>query len=61
MKNCCLPDCENEATVHLAETLNGQMMKIDLCQECAQKQVAKDPKEFPLVDLLLSLGTSSEG
>ena len=57
---CCQPDCENEATVHLTEIVEGQMKKIDLCEECAQEKGVTDPEGFALADLLLGLGTSSE-
>ena len=57
---CCQPDCENEATVHLTEIVEGQMKKIDLCEVCAQEKGVTDPEGFALADLLLGLGTSSE-
>ena len=57
---CCQPDCENEATVHLTEIVDGQMKKIDLCEECAKEQGVTDPKGFALADLLLGLGAASE-
>ena len=57
---CCQPDCENEATVHLTEIVDGQMKKIDLCEDCAKEQGVTDPKGFALADLLLGLGAASE-
>jgi len=57
---CCQPDCENEATVHLTEIVDGQMKKNDLCEECAQEKGVTDPEGFALADLLLGLGASSE-
>ena len=45
---CCQPDCENEATVHLTEIVEGQMKKIDLCEECAQEKGVTDPEGFAL-------------
>ncbi len=57
---CCQSDCENEATVHLTEIVNGQMKKIDLCEECAKEKGVTDPQGFALADLLLGLGASSE-
>tara|TARA_B100000459_G_C8589971_1_gene207264 strand:- start:1084 stop:1590 length:507 start_codon:yes stop_codon:yes gene_type:complete len=57
---CCQPDCDNEATVHLTEIVNGQMKKIDLCEECAKDKGVTDPQGFALADLLLGLGASSE-
>ena len=58
--NCCQPDCENEATVHLTEIVDGQMKKIDLCEACAKEQGVTDPQGFALADLLLGLGASQE-
>ena len=57
---CCQSECENEATVHLTEIVNGQMKKIDLCEECAKEKGVTDPQGFALADLLLGLGASSE-
>ena len=57
---CCQPNCKNEATVHLTEIVEGQMKKIDLCEECAQEKGVTDPEGFALADLLLGLGASSE-
>ena len=57
---CCQPDCENEATVHLTEIVEGQMKKIDLSEECAREKDVMNPEGFALADLLLGLGTSSE-
>ena len=57
---CCQPNCDNEATVHLTEIVNGEMKKIDLCEECAKEKGVTDPQGFALADLLLGLGASSE-
>ena len=57
---CSQTECENEATVHLTEIVNGQMKKIDLCEECAKEKGVTDPQGFALADLLLGLGASSE-
>ncbi|MBR89774.1 MAG: excinuclease ABC subunit B [Verrucomicrobiales bacterium] len=57
---CCQTGCENEATVHLTEIVEGQMKKIDLCEDCAKDKGVTDPQGFALADLLLGLGASSE-
>jgi protein arginine kinase activator len=57
---CCQPECEKEATVHLTEIVEGQMKKVDLCEECAKENGVTDPQGFALADLLLGLGASSE-
>jgi len=44
----------------LTEIVDGQMKKIDLCEECAKEQGVTDPKGFALADLLLGLGAASE-
>ena len=46
--------------MHLTEIVNGQMKKIDLCEECAKDKGVTDPQGFALADLLLGLGASSE-
>ena len=57
---CCQPGCDTEATVHLTEIVEGQMKKVDLCEECAKEKGVTDPQGFALADLLLGLGASSE-
>ena len=57
---CCQPGCDNEATVHLTEIVEGQMKKVDLCEECAKEKGVTDPQGFALADLLLGMGASSE-
>ncbi len=44
----------------MTEIVDGQMKKIDLCEECAKEQGVTDPKGFALADLLLGLGAASE-
>ena len=49
--------CDNQATVHLTQILNGQMHKMDLCETCAQANGVTNPEN-------LSIGTlmdSTEG
>ncbi|MSU41050.1 MAG: excinuclease ABC subunit B [Pedosphaera sp.] len=55
---CC--QCDKEATVHLTEIIEGQMKKIDLCEECAKEKGVTDPAGFGLADLLLGLGASQQ-
>ncbi len=57
---CCQPECEKEATVHLTEIVEGQMKKVDLCEECAKEKGVTDPQGFALADLLLGLGAEIE-
>lgn len=55
---CC--QCEKEATVHLTEIVEGQMKKIDLCEDCANEKDVMNPESFGIADLLLGLGASQE-
>ncbi len=55
---CC--QCDKEATVHLTEIIDGQMKKVDLCEECAKDKGVTDPAGFGLADLLLGLGASAQ-
>ncbi len=57
---CCRQECDKEATVHLTEIVDGQMKKIDLCEDCAQEKGVTNPQGFALADLLLGLGASQE-
>ncbi|MSR67086.1 MAG: excinuclease ABC subunit B [Pedosphaera sp.] len=52
--------CENSATVHLTEIIDGKTKKIDLCESCAKEKGVTDPAGFALADLLLGLGASSQ-
>ena len=44
--------CQNPATVHLTQILNGKVHKVDLCETCAQKMGVTDPDGFSVADLL---------
>ena len=57
---CCRPECDKEATVHLTEIVDGQMKKIDLCEDCAQEKGVTNPQGFALADLLLGRGAAQE-
>ncbi len=52
--------CDNPATVHLTQILNNQMHKIDLCEECAQKQGVTNTADFSMGGLMASAGMSLE-
>jgi protein arginine kinase activator len=47
--------CSKKATVHLTEIVDGKVMEMHLCQECAQQKSAQMQKEFGLADLLAGL------
>ena len=45
-------NCENQATVHLTQIINNKIIKVDLCESCAQAKGVTDPEGFSLADLL---------
>ena len=44
--------CGEVATVHLTQIINNKIIKVDLCESCAQKKGVTDPEGFSLADLL---------
>ena len=44
--------CEEAATVHLSQVVQGKVTKVHLCEACAQKGGATDPAVFQLADAL---------
>jgi protein arginine kinase activator len=55
------PFChKNEATIHYAEVKNGEVNKIDICQECAKEKGIDVSLPFSFSDILTALtGTIS--
>lgn len=53
---CCICK-EQEATVHLTQAWVGvdKVQKLDLCEECAEKQGVNDPTGFSLAELMQSV------
>lgn len=49
--------CDEKASVFLTQIVDGQMQKVNLCEECAKAKGVTDPTGFALADLLLGLGT----
>jgi protein arginine kinase activator len=47
--------CSKKASVHLTEIVDGKVMEMHLCQDCAQQKSAQMQKEFGLADLLAGL------
>lgn len=45
-------NCDNPATVHLTQIINNKIIKVDLCESCAQAKGVTDPEGFSLADLL---------
>lgn len=44
--------CSKPATVHLTQIVNNKIVKVDLCEECAQAKGVTDPQGFSLADML---------
>lgn len=51
-ENLKCSNCENQATVHLTQIINNKIIKVDLCEACAQAKGVTDPEGFSLADLL---------
>ena len=47
---------QNEATIHLTEIVNNQMLEIHLCEGCAEQKGADFKTHFDFNKLLASLG-----
>lgn len=47
---------QNEATIHLTEILNNQMVEVHLCEGCAEQKGADFKSHFDFNKLLASLG-----
>ncbi|MFT4640878.1 MAG: protein arginine kinase activator [Verrucomicrobiales bacterium] len=52
--------CDVKASVFLTQIVDGEMQKINLCEECAKAKGVTDPTGFALADLLLGLGADTE-
>lgn len=44
--------CSKPATVHLTQIVNNKIIKVDLCEACAQAKGVTDPQGFSLADML---------
>jgi protein arginine kinase activator len=47
--------CNKKATVHLTEIVDGKVMEMHLCEECAREQSQQMEQQFGLADLLAGL------
>ncbi len=52
--------CDNPATVHLTQIVNNKIIKVDLCESCAQAKGVTDPEGFSLADLLSKTNIAPE-
>jgi protein arginine kinase activator len=53
---CCH---EAEATIHLTQVIDGEVKKLNLCQECAQKNGIDLNSPISITDVLLGLGSQA--
>ena len=53
---CCH---EADATIHLTQVIDGNIKKLNLCQDCAQKSGIDLNSPISITDVLLGLGTQS--
>ena len=51
---CCH---EKEATIHLTQVIDGEVKKLNLCQECAKKNGIDLNSPISITDVLLGLGS----
>ncbi|MEI8012118.1 MAG: UvrB/UvrC motif-containing protein [Candidatus Omnitrophota bacterium] len=47
--------CTKKATVHLTEIIDGKVMEMHLCEDCAREQSQHMEQQFGLADLLAGL------
>ncbi|MDQ8206824.1 UvrB/UvrC motif-containing protein [Coraliomargarita sp. SDUM461003] len=59
-KNLKCSHCNNPATVHLTQIVNNKIIKVDLCESCAQAKGVTDPEGFSLADLLSKTNLTPE-
>ena len=49
-----------EANEFFTQIVNGQVQKVNLCEECSKQKGVTDPTGFALAELLLGMGTTQE-
>ena len=52
--------CNKPATVHLTQIVNNKIIKVDLCESCAQAKGVTDSEGYSLTDLLSKVNLSPE-
>lgn len=60
-ENLKCSNCDNQATVHLTQIINNKIIKVDLCESCAQAKGVTDPEGFSLADLLNKAQAVAQG
>ena len=51
-ENLKCSQCSNAATVHLTQIVNSKIIKVDLCESCAQSKGVTDSEGFALAELI---------
>jgi protein arginine kinase activator len=51
---------DKEANVFFTQIINGQVQKVNLCEECSKQKGVSDPTGFALAELLLGMGGDEE-
>ncbi|MGB0408806.1 MAG: UvrB/UvrC motif-containing protein [Opitutales bacterium] len=59
-ENLKCSNCDKDATVHLTQIVNNKIIKVDLCESCAQAKGVTDPEGFSLADLLTKSNVSEQ-
>jgi protein arginine kinase activator len=59
-KNLKCSKCDKDATVHLTQIVNNKIIKVDLCESCAQSMGVTDPEGFSLADLISKSNFSAQ-
>ncbi|MFU8847621.1 MAG: UvrB/UvrC motif-containing protein [Opitutales bacterium] len=60
-ENLKCSNCDSPATVHLTQIINNKIIKVDLCEACAQAKGVTDPEGFSLADLLVHTALRGHG
>lgn len=48
--------CQNQASIHLTQLVEGKMQKVNLCKSCSDEKGVDDPTGFELTDMLEGMG-----
>lgn len=50
---------DKDSNVFFTQIINGQVQKVNLCEECSKQKGVTDPTGFALAELLLGIGQES--
>jgi len=57
---CEVPNCENEATVHLTEIRDGKKHEMHLCERCAAEKGLPGKSHFSISELLAGIASQAQ-